>query len=129
MSEEMPDRSRKRISVPAPPGPERGLGGPGRALVDASGLRLRGVPESLIYLYEAAAQEAWGQALGRMKAIGGVPGDRLPIALRLKHPLIDPRTITAVIGADGRFGTVEAKTPATLRNRLARHLVDRFAEA
>lgn len=116
--------------------------GPGRAVrrhkpktklhalrVDAEPLRLRGVHKFVIEEFVRAAEIAWGQASERLRP-NGQSSDEYPlIVLCLPHPLLDPRTVTATIGEDGRLGTVEATTPAALQAALAKHLSQRLGNA
>ena len=95
------------------------------AVIHASPLRLRGVPDRLIKEYVAAAEAAWDDAALQLRGVDSA-GWRPAIWLELKHPILAPRTITAMVGREGRFGEVEAKTPAALRAALAKHLKGRL---
>jgi hypothetical protein len=96
------------------------------ALVDASAVRLGGMPNALIKAFAEAAEGAWEDVAVQLMEVGSVIGRRPSISLRCKMSTLDPQAVVAMIGQGGKFGTVEATTPTALRAALARHLAERF---
>ena len=97
------------------------------ALVDASRLRRWGVSDQLIVEYVEAVEAAWDDVALQLMELGSVFGRRPSVALQLKLPCAEPQTVLGAVGRDGRFGVVEATTPAALRVALAQHLLQQFA--
>ena len=91
-------------------------------LVDGSLLRVRGMPDALIKEYVEATEDAWSEIESLEIAAGRGP----TVSLHLKESA-DPQTVVARLGTAGRFGAVEATSPAGLRIVLVQHLLEKLA--
>lgn len=93
-------------------------------LVDGSLLRIRGMPDALIKEYIEATEDAWADV--ESLEIGANAGRGPSVSLHLKVS-VDTQTVVARVGTAGRFGSVEATTPAALRVALTEHLLGKLA--